>query len=306
MVTNMKRMICAVIASLVLFSISTDSLAYANSSDLVIQSIIQDQTTDYPLDMALDALDQKYQDYYGDGSEYEKAKRFIEIYRSDVMFQMHYQADPQGAIEMVMSVISDVLSLVPVQQSADTGTRAREYSVSGVPFHQQVRTNSCGAASALQVIVQQGGEDNIAGSSYDEKEETLISETQLGAGVESSVLVYEVVDLINDYISSGSEFKYIACDSLTESEFKDFVRDSFINDCPVILHAIKGYLDYYPSSDMNGHYIVGIAWRPPLDEFQVNDCNWRDEYAGVHTVSMTSAYESVHEYHKTRYLIYGE
>lgn len=292
-----KRAICLLMTLFMLLSISTGSFA-AGDKELLSNDIRASSA-----EIALDYLEKEYRVLYEGKAEYEIAKKYTDIYRADPMFHLHYQNTPENAITMVTSLIDRSIKRDPGSNTEQTERRAAVYSVSGVPYHQQVRTNSCGAASALQVIVQQGGEDNITGSTYDEKEETLISETQLGAGKETSVIVYEVVNLINKYSSSDSEFYYIACDNLTETEFKEYVSDSFIKGCPVILHAIKGYLDYYPASDMGGHYVVGFKWRPPEDIFTVNDCNWRDEYTGVHETSMTSAYESVHEYSKTRYLI---
>lgn len=288
-----KRVVCVLMVVFMFFSIPANSLAI-------------DFAKEYTADEALDLLERNYRGIYGDSEEYNTAKRFIGIYRTDPMFSLHYQSDPEDAIAMVASVVDHMIEPDPVVELGEAETHAAVYSVSGVPSYQQVQSNSCGAASALQVIVQQGGASNIHGSTYTQKEKTLISETGLGTGSQTSVMVYEVRNLINDYIPSGSKYYYIACDDLTESEFTEYIRDSFIDDCPVILHAIKGYLDYYPSSDMGGHYIVGTALRPPEKTLTLNDCNWRDEYAGVHTVSITSAYESAHEYKTTRYLIYGQ
>ncbi len=228
------------------------------------------------------------------------AFELINCYKNDTMFAQHYKEDPEGAIDMVSGVINSMMSMDAISTEPE---RASVYVASGVPSHKQIQAYSCGAASALQVIVQQGGASNVSGSTYNAKEQTLINQTGLGAGTQTTVIVWEVAMLINNY-SSAHSYAYIECTNMSQSTFNNMVRNSLIKNCPVILHAIKGYMDYYPSTDTGGHYIVGYAWKPSTGTFTVNDCHYSNLYTGVHTVQMVSAYNSVHAV-SGRFLIYG-
>lgn len=92
---------------------------------------------------ALDWLESKYATIYGDTEEFQTAKRLIDCYRGDQVFEAHYQADSEDALGMVATVVESFLESESIQ------TRAAVYSVSGVPYYQQSQTNSCGTASAL-------------------------------------------------------------------------------------------------------------------------------------------------------------
>lgn len=181
------------------------------------------------------------------------------------------------------------------------------YAADGVPEYQQKQYNSCGAASALQVIVQQGGANNIEGSTYAEKEQTLIDES-IEMEIHDSVAVYEVRDFINTY-RPDDNLKYVYAKGLftDASTFRSLVLTSLTLDCPIILHAQTQYLGYY-NSHASGHYIVGTHFFAQTEEFVVNDCNDNDQYAGIHSTTMSEIYQSVHMPTSngwSRYFIYG-
>ena len=285
-----KRITSLFLALMILLS----TIPYVMAIDYTGEDEIKNSETD----VALNALTQEYAAIYGDSEEWNTAQKYIDCYRNDPIFELHYSSDPVDAIEMVRTVVNGAISQISAIQPL--GTLAASYSVDGVPNYTQSLTYSCGTASALQVIIQQGGGGSIPGNTFTLKEEELIDEIGLG---EEGAYVSDVRNLINKYTSKHT-YTYIKCTTLSEGEVQNLIRSSFRNDCPVILHAIKGYLDYYPSTDMKGHYIVGTAWYPPSNEFVVNDCNYKPEYGGVRTTSMTSVYNCLHM-QSERYLIYG-
>lgn len=251
---------------------------------------------------SLDELEQGYAAIYGLGEESSVASEIIGCYRNDPMFDMHYQRNPDDAVNMVITVVNDFF-IEALSSPQPQWIDGAVYRADGVPDHQQIQNNSCGAASALQVIVQQGGANNISGSTYADKERTLINQTMLGAGTQSSVLVYEVVNLINNH-TSASTYVYLNCTNISPGAFRNLIMSSLEKDCPVILHAMKEYIGYYPSSSGGGHYIVGFSLNTATDRFSVNDCNYIDAYSGVHITTLPAAYQSVHNI-ANRYLIYG-
>lgn len=252
---------------------------------------------------ALNVLEQEYISMYnGLSSELVLAEGLISCYKGDPMFEEHYKNDPEDAMGMVVRVIDSAVAANAANQPQ--WTDGTIYSADGVPTYKQSQTNSCGAASALQVIVQQGGGDNIAGSTYTAKEQTLINQT--GINTNGSVLVYEVRNLINNHIE-GKNYAYIPCANLSATNFRVLVLDSLTEDCPIVLHANTKYIGYY-NSNAWGHYIVGTTFFAATEEFVVNDCNYMDQYTGIRTTTMTEIYNSVHNLNSdgsSRYLIYG-
>lgn len=292
------RTICvSAICLLLIFNLSDVAFAAESSLSVSISNGFEMEDANNALEMLKESFSSK-----ADLSDEQLllVDELVNCYKDDAMFSEHYSHDPEGAIDMVSGVVNSMLSM---GNKPTVPQRASVYVASGVPSHKQIQAYSCGAASALQVIVQQGGAGNVSGSTYNAKEQTLINQTGLGAGTQTTVIVWEVAMLINNYTSAHS-YAYIKCTSMSQSTFNNMVRDSLIKNCPVILHAIKKYMGYYPATDNGGHYIVGYAWIPASGTFTVNDCHYSNSYTGVHTVQMVAAYNSVHAV-ADRYLIYG-
>lgn len=254
------------------------------------------------VDVALDILEQEYISSESTTASSSIAVSLINCYRDDPVFKAHFQADPADAIAMVVQVIqSSMTKDSAVQPLWTDGT---VYSADGVPTYKQSQSNSCGAASALQVIIQQGGGNNVSGSTNTAKEKTLIGKTELNKN--GSVLVIEVRDLINNH-TNRNKYAYIPCLNLNETDFRRLVLNSLAKDCPIILHANTKYLGYYNSVSL-GHYIVGTTFYPATDQFVVNDCNYDSAYTGIRITSMSEVWSSVHNPNangSSRYLIYG-
>ena len=284
----MKKLVALFLAITVVFCFTSNAMA----------TTVQNSTTDSQVTAALNFLEQELKEIYTSSNEMACVENIVGCYRGDAVFAEHFARDPEDALGMVATVVSTALGSLNVVQSRVAD--GNMYYAEGVPEYRQSRTNSCGAASALQVIVQQGGADGIGGTTYTEKEETLMEEGLLDQN--GSVYVYLVRDLINKYIS-GNTYAYINATNLSYSNFYTLVMTSLTNDCPIILHAMTQYIGYY-NSNVWGHYIVGTHLFSLTDQLVVNDCNYQDAYTGVHTISMTEAYNSIHST-SGRYLIYG-
>lgn len=284
----MKKLAALFLSITVVFCITSNATA----------STIQNSFVNAQVEAALDSLEQDFKIIYTSVEEISYIEELIDCYRENSVYAEHYARDPENALGMVATVVSSALgSLNAVQPLAADGN---VYYAEGVPEYRQSRWNSCGAASALQVIVQQGGADAIAGTTYTEKEETLMKEENLEKN--GCVIVEDVRDLINDYIS-GDNYAYIDAGGLSYNTFYTLVMSSLTKDCPIILHAMTQYIGYYNSNEL-GHYIVGTHLFSLTEQLVVNDCNYADAYTGIHTITMTEAYNSIHST-RGRFLIYG-
>lgn len=283
----MKKLVALVLAVTAAFCITSNAMATTVQTSIANSRIIA----------ALNYLEEALKENYVSNDEATCIEEIISCYREDPIFAEHYASDPEDALGMVATVVSTALGgLNAVQPRVADGNM---YYAEGVPEYRQSKSNSCGAASALQVIVQQGGADGIQGTTYIEKEETLMEE---GFLAENGIKVFNVRNLINKYIS-GNTYAYISGAELSYSSFYTLVMTSLTNDCPIILHAKTGHISYYNSKN-TGHYIVGTHLFSLTEQLVVNDCNYRDEYTGIHTIPMMEAYNSIH-IESGRYLIYG-
>lgn len=264
----------------------------------------------------LNTLQIEFMDDVNDLNSRTVVREFIEVYRNDSMFEMHYREDPKDAIDMVSDVIASFLSSLNEASTRVYDPNTGNAYVSGVPTYAQQYRNTCGAASALQVITALGG--SISGSTMQAKENTLISETacapksiSTGAvvpginpnGTRDDVRVFEVRNLINAHTTSGS-YAYLEMSNRSFSSFQQTLNNSFTLNGPVIFHAIPKYItSYYPSTATTGHYITSIAYETGSGDMGVNDCHYRSQYNGVHTTTLTQMYNSVHSV-SGRYIIY--
>lgn len=275
------------------------SLILTTSAGVSVFAVSPRISNESPAEQALTTLEESYANDITDLAKLETVKEFINIYKNDPLFSEDFLQSPEDALDMVKDVING--ALVSLYRIQPAWTDGQIYSADGVPTHSQIQNNSCGAASALQVIVFRGGGSSIAGSTMNTKEATLISETNLN--LNGSIYVYEVRNLINEY-TIPNDYVYIECTNMSNSTFRTLVLNSLAQDRAIILHAIPKYLtSYYPSTATTGHYIVGTTYFAALDQFSLNDCHYNPSYNGIHTVAMTEAYNSIHS-QSGRYLIY--
>lgn len=192
----MKKVICLILAVIMITTLSP--VAKASDTTATLASIT--------VDTALDVLEQEYTSSEFTIFSSSIAISLINCYRNDPVFNAHFQADPADAIAMVVQVVQSYIAVDSAVQPL--WTDGAIYSADGVPTYKQSQSNSCGAASALQVIIQQGGGNNISGSTNTAKEKTLIGKTELSSN--GSVYVIEVAKLINDH-TTRNQYAYIPC-----------------------------------------------------------------------------------------------
>ena len=89
---------------------------------------------------------------------------------------------------------------------------------------------------------------------------------------------------------------------MTQAEFKAKVETSLYYNIAPILHAHTDHLLYYQGQRFN-HYIAVSEVDNTTGNVRLSDCNWRNEYFGVHVESIGNAYQSIAA-ESDRYLIY--
>lgn len=280
-----KQLKCIFVVSVLIISLVVPSITvYGSDGNQKVQGV----------DLFLNQVEAEYYGMVDSNEEKAAISEIVSIYRNDPMFNLDYSDNQIEAENMVRIILSNLFQMQPKWGSSGN------CGASGTPIMSQVQTNSCGAASAVQVITGKGYSYNIPGLNYSDKERTLIPQTSINSV--GYAYVYEVRNLINKYIGSG-QYGYIECTNLTKTQFINYVESSFLKDGAVILHAIPKYLDYYPSDKTTGHYVTGIYIASGSDKFQTNDCHYDSAFNGIHGVSLTNAYNSVHAV-AGRYLIY--
>ena len=170
-----------------------------------------------------------------------------------------------------------------------------------VPVIQQTKTYNCGPTSALQVIYGMGNGNAVSGSNFNEKIATL--ESLMGTNSTDGTYVYRLKDGLNNY-SNTYTYEYYPSTGLTMSSLETSIAGSLLNNLGPILHARTEKLSYY-NGHKSGHFIAIKSINMNTDQIEVCDCNYNNKYFGVHTISLTDAYNSLTQAPNgsTRYLI---
>lgn len=113
-------------------------------------------------------------------------------------------------------------------------------------------------------------------------------------------MVYQAQEALNKY--STKTYVFVEGSSLTEATFEQYIATSLTNCKPVILHARTKYIGYY-GGHVSGHYLSLDYVNRTTDIVRIVDCNYNDSYYGIHYVSLSEAYKSIHD-ESGRYLIY--
>lgn len=183
-----------------------------------------------------------------------------------------------------------------------------------VPEVKQSYNNTCGIASALQVIYSFDLEGRVSGSTFKEKETNIarnlnVTPTPYNKTPKPGAMVYQVVNTINNYSSSNivSPYGYINCNTLSYDDFIMNIKYSFSLESPVIIHCVPRYLtSYYPSNDKSeGHYIVVESIDTKNGTLILNDCHYNSKYNGIRKVTIREAYKSLTTKNTPRYIIGG-
>lgn len=225
-----------------------------------------------------------------------------EQYKEDEQFKMHYQYSPESAMDMLRSIAESQNK--PSVFAVSPGD-AKAYC--DVPLKQQTKSYNCGFATMLQTLYGMGKQSTVSGNSDSAKMDQLEAEMmemkiQSGQSGEKTAIVWMVASMLNS--KTGSSYKYVVGNSITQYEFYSLVRQSLTGNHPVILHARTKYLDYYDGNNYS-HYLSLDQMDAGSDNFcRIADCNYKNEYYGYHNVTIQDAYETVSE-EKGRYLIYN-
>lgn len=160
----------------------------------------------------------------------------------------------------------------------------------------QNKTYNCGSASVLQNLYGLGTAGNVPGTSNNEKMNAIDAAYNVDA--QGCLMVYQVRDALNTY--SGRSYIYEEGSTMTQAAFADKVAASLTNARPVILHAETYYLPYYGQNAM-WHYISLDYINRSTQMVRLVDCNYMQEFYGVHEVTVSDAYATIS--HGGRYII---
>ncbi|MBQ8519620.1 MAG: C39 family peptidase [Agathobacter sp.] len=139
-----------------------------------------------------------------------------------------------------------------------------------------------------------------AGDTDEKKIETL--EVECGTNSVDGTYVYQMVNALNKYNIYGRVYQSKLGSSFSSIySFKDCIATSLTCGKPVVLHARTQYLDYYNGKSY-GHYLSLDVYDRRTDDVRIVDCNYMEEYYGIHTVSVEEAYNCISA--SGRYLIY--
>lgn len=149
-----------------------------------------------------------------------------------------------------------------------------------------------------------GVEDDVAGLTDREKEDTIIEDAEANG---KGLIVYRVRNVLNKYTGAG--YIYELGRDMTLSEFGYNLAVSLMWDLAPVLHARTGSLEYYKGKDI-GHYLTVsfISW-PRFGSIEdaivtINDPHYLDDYFGNHDVSLEEAYGTVNLTDQDRYVLY--
>lgn len=234
---------------------------------------------------------------------YPEWQEVYENYLEDEMFLLHLEDDYESALSMIDTIVEAQL-----RTSTYAGPMREPNCV--VPLIMQKETYYCGATSALQAIYGFGKEDMVAGSTKDDKQDTLATNMEMTT---AGALVYKIANELNRYIDDNN-YSYINGTNIGSLDnFKSLVSNSLFNDRPVILHALTDSLDYYEGNRYR-HYIVVDTYYAtemasgPEGFMRLRDCNYISDYYGTHQVDAAQVYGSINrldENNNPRYLIYA-
>ncbi|MEG6616205.1 hypothetical protein V6C27_07175 [Peptococcaceae bacterium 1198_IL3148] len=152
-------------------------------------------------------------------------------------FQKHYEENPEDATDMIESIVDTKLkfnSNNAISPQSGQGNIALIY----FPKFKQKNGYYCGPASALTTIYGMGQESQVAGSTYNAKQDTLAK----NMGTDSSgTYVYKMRDELNKYSSEQYNYYYAP----DKKDMKSIINGSLLSDNAPILHANTKYFSYY-------------------------------------------------------------
>lgn len=156
------------------------------------------------------------------------------------------------------------------------------------PAIRQTNEYNCGPTSALQALYGAGVANNVSGSTYSEKIDTLqtLSKTDTTGTIVDNLRV-----ALNTYLSS-STYVWTQGINMNLDTFGTNVISSLSKNRPPLLHSLTSSFDYYNGKNFR-HYIAIYSANKATGAVTVNDCHINDPYYGLHYVNMNQAYNSI-------------
>lgn len=223
---------------------------------------------------------------------------------------VHMQEAAEKGISIEELLYQDALAAYPMrvrinqdaEQNAgisllDVGNNGQCLSTN-VKLIQQTTHFNCGPTAALQVIYGMNRQGAVAGTTDAAKISTLMSDCD---AVSQGAVVYKLTNCLSKY-STIASYRYTEGRTMTQAEFQAKLETSLCYNVAPILHAHTDHLLYYNGNRYN-HYIAVSEVDRTTGNVRLSDCNWRNEYFGVHVENIEKVYQSVAA-ESDRYLIY--
>lgn len=219
---------------------------------------------------------------------------------------IHMQEAAEKGISIEELLYQDALAAYPtrVKISQDAGISLLDVGNNGqclstnVKLIQQTTSFNCGPTAALQVLYGMGRQGAVTGTTDAAKISTLMSDCD---AVSHGAVVYKLANCLSKY-STIASYRYTEGRTMTQAEFQAKLETSLCYNVAPILHAYTDYLSYYNGNRFY-HYIAVSEVDKTTGRVRLSDCNWRNEYYGVHSESVERAYQSIAA-NPERYLIY--
>jgi len=186
-------------------------------------------------------------------------------------------------------------SSTDIQSSTDITSAKWSLTFCGVdaPCIKQNTDNFCGPASVLQSVYGYAGDPIIA-------EPTDLLSTQVSAvasaiGVPANgrgTYMNELYTVINGSQMLNSNVYKKAFKPSTVDEYKNIIKTSLENGCPIIVHVNISRLNYYPDSYTYGHYVCVIGYDSATGNVLISDCTYVTKYFGLYVVSIENLYNA--------------
>lgn len=237
--------------------------------------------------------------YATDNTEELIRQQVLSEYQNDYMYQLMVNNNPEAADEYIDTIVEQKMI-----NASTPSTYAYNYNHSilycYVTHVTQSTPTNCSAATVLQTMYGLGLANTIYGSGVDAKQSTLYNmQTDPHPGIrleesDSEPLVYEIVDYLNDNLSSN-KYDYKLGSTYTLAAFSSKVGNSLYYDRPVILHAKTGSFEYYDGENL-GHYLSLDYYNAISGTVRIVDCNYMVEFGGEHpNIPIEQAWRSVHD-----------
>lgn len=211
----------------------------------------------------------------------------------------------EGGISMkkkalLLSIVMMLALIMPVQAAGiEPKGGGGSLCYQSVKNIKQTQTFNCGPTTVLQTLYGLNSASAVSGSTDAAKIAALQSEYNVGS---DGMYVSNVVAALNKYNKGNQTYSSRLGSGLSLEGFANNIAASLTSGKPVVLHARTKHLDYYNGNN-SGHYLSLDYFDRSTNTVRIVDCNYKEEYYGVHYCTLQEAYEAINE-EGGRYLIY--